>query len=267
MNYNRFSNYFGLVAHYKFAGPLQSLINRFYLWKFDINLSEFEVPKGGFASLNELFTRRLKAPRKLDKGFISPSDGLILDCGEGMSDTALSIKNYEYDVRELLGGTLNKDELKSEFDYLNIYLSPSDYHHYHAPADLVVESAAYVKGELFSVAPNWLARIPNLYARNERVVLRTRLENGKILWIVFVGAWNVGKIKIDFEPRIDTNAANGDALYEYSNLKLEKGEHLGNFELGSTIVLISEPKALSYHTNLSGAKINFGENLGEIVQI
>lgn len=264
MNYNRFSNYFGLVAHYEFARPIQSLINRFYVSKFEIDLSEFEVPEGGFASLNALFTRRLKTPRELGEGFVSPSDGLVLACGKGSNNTALSVKNYEYDARELLGRALGGEELKGEFDYLNIYLSPSDYHHYHAPSNLSVESAAYVKGELFSVAPSWLARVPNLYPRNERVILRTCLENGKLLWIVFVGAWNVGKIKIDFEPRIDTNAAKGDALYEYSNLKLKKGEHLGNFELGSTIVLISEPGALNYRADLNGAKIKFGENLGEI---
>lgn len=262
MNYNRFSNYFGLFASHEFARPIQRFLNSIYVWIFRINMSDFEVPSDGFKSLNALFTRILRQERELNGDFISPSDGEILSFGSGSDFTALSVKNHDYSVRELLANSL-KNELNGEFDYANIYLSPRDYHHFHAPCDLCIESCEYVRGELFSVAKSWLKRIPNLYAKNERVILKTRIKGNKLLWIVFVGALNVGKIRLDFEPRIQTNAKNGNALYKYENLNLKKGEHIGNFELGSTIVLICEKDLLEF--TCKNGKINFGEQLARLI--
>lgn len=126
--------------------------------------------------------------------------------------------------------------------YANIYLSPRDYHHYHAPCDLSVLQALYIPADLYSVAKKFLLKIPNLYAKNERVILKCKMRNGGILWMVFVGALNVGKMRFDFDARIQTNAcaSRSEALYEYENLNFKKGDHLGNFELGSTIVLVAQ---------------------------
>lgn len=263
MNYNTFSNYFGLIANKKFPKFIQNFLNQAYVRIFDINLNEFEVPNDGFESLNELFTRCLKIQRELGDGFISPSDGKILECGVGDKLVALSIKGCEYKVDELLGESLDKDELKNGFDYANIYLSPKDYHHYHSPCDLQILSSWYKKGSLFSVSPKTLLKVPNLYAKNERVILKTVLPNNKLLWIVFVGALNVGKMRFCFDEKIQTNANLGDAFYKYENLFVQKGERLGNFELGSTIILISQNGAVKYN-QISNQQVKFGQNLAQI---
>ena len=149
--------------------------------------------------------------------------------------------------------------------YANIYLSPRDYHHYHAPCDLSVLQALYIPADLYSVAKKFLLKIPNLYAKNERVILKCKMRNGGILWMVFVGALNVGKMRFDFDARIQTNAcANKEvALYEYENLSFKKGDHLGNFELGSTIVLVAQSEFLKFSVS-SETAVKFSQKIGEL---
>ena len=149
--------------------------------------------------------------------------------------------------------------------YANIYLSPRDYHHYHAPCDLNVLQALYIPADLYSVAKKFLLKIPNLYAKNERVILKCKMRNGGILWMVFVGALNVGKMRFDFDTRIQTNAcANREgALYEYENLSFKKGDHLGNFELGSTIVLVAQSEFLKFSVS-SETAVKFSQKIGEL---
>lgn len=149
--------------------------------------------------------------------------------------------------------------------YANIYLSPRDYHHYHAPCDLSVLQALYIPADLYSVAKKFLLKIPNLYAKNERVILKCKMRNGGILWMVFVGALNVGKMRFDFDTRIQTNAcANREGvLYEYENLSFKKGDHLGNFELGSTIVLVAQSEFLKFSVS-SETAVKFSQKIGEL---
>ena len=153
----------------------------------------------------------------------------------------------------------------ANLSYANIYLSPRDYHHYHAPCDLSVLQALYIPADLYSVAKKLLLKIPNLYAKNERVILKCKMRNGGMLWMVFVGALNVGKMRFDFDTRIQTNACanRAEALYEYENLNFKKGDHLGNFELGSTIVLVAQSEFLKFSVS-SETAVKFSQKIGEL---
>ena len=114
------------------------------------------------------------------------------------------------------------------------------------------------------MAVSALLKVPNLYAKNERVVLKCELANGKKMWLVFVGALNVGKMKFDFDARIQTNACAGNvALYEYENLSAKKGEQLGMFELGSTILILSEQGAIKFDL-AAEQKLKYGDKIGTI---
>ena len=125
-------------------------------------------------------------------------------------------------------------------------------------------SALYAPGELYSVAVSALLKVPNLYAKNERVVLKCELASGKKMWLVFVGALNVGKMKFGFDARIQTNACAGNvALYEYENLSAKKGEQLGMFELGSTILILSEQGAVKFDL-AAEQKLKYGDKIGTI---
>ena len=128
---NLFSQIFGKVAKLSFIRPVQEFINSSYIKLFKIDMSEFRSA-GEYKNLNELFTRELIKPREFDAAdeiFISPSDGTCLSFGSTNELKAFSIKGMSYGVKELLG----QGELDGEYDFANIYLSPKDYHHYHAP--------------------------------------------------------------------------------------------------------------------------------------
>jgi len=260
------SRIFGFVAAVRFPRFLQTFINEKYVSGFKIDMSEFKEPKE-YESLTALFTRELQRPRNFDvspQAFISPSDGTCLERGVSKELKAISVKGHEYGIAELLGDSMDRSERDAELEYVNIYLSPRDYHRYHAPCDMRILSALYVPGELYSVAVSALLKVPNLYAKNERVVLKCELASGKKMWLVFVGALNVGKIKFDFDARIQTNACAGNvALYEYENLSAKKGEQLGMFELGSTILILSEQGAVKFDL-AAEQKLKYGDKIGTI---
>ena len=136
---NLFSQIFGKVAKLSFISPVQEFINSSYIKLFKIDMSEFR-PAGEYKNLNELFTRELIKPREFDAAdeiFISPVDGTCLSFGSTNELKAFSIKGMSYGVKELLG----QGELDGEYDFANIYLSPKDYHHYHAPCDITIKKA------------------------------------------------------------------------------------------------------------------------------
>ena len=300
------SRIFGVIAAVEFPKFIQNFINRKYVEFFKIDMSEFDPPQS-YASLNALFTRRLLRPREIaadETAFISPSDGVIFESGCCADLQAFSVKGCEYSLSELLGRTFTASEsgvtyvasgVRAEIysdksgasretsaedarggvntkgvnlSYANIYLSPRDYHHYHAPCDLSVLQALYIPSDLYSVAKKFLLKIPNLYAKNERVILKCKMRNGGILWMVFVGALNVGKMRFDFDTRIQTNAwaSRSEVLYEYENLSFKKGEHLGNFELGSTIVLVAQSEFLKFETP-TDTSVKFGQKIAEFNEI
>ncbi len=255
---NAISHYFGVLCAKKFPRAIQNFINKSYVNYFKIDLSEF-LPASNYDSLNALFTRSLNQPRKFDEGFISPSDGKIFYAGKGAHNQAFSIKNCDYNVSELLG--LNENELNDGFDYVGIYLSPRDYHHFHAPCDFELLSAKYMPGALWSVSKALLKKVKNLYAKNERVVLECKSKD-KIFWLVFVGALNVGKISIDKLPQIQTNAKQGLASYKLNDISYQKGEHIGKFDLGSTIVIIAQDGFLNLKIQ-EDQSIKYAQNIAD----
>lgn len=259
------SRAFGTIASYKFPQPLQAFINNAYARAFKIDMSEFLRPSQ-YPSLVALFTRKLEIPRSFShkkEDFISPSDGKILSFGKGDKGLAISVKGHRYSVGELLFDYPAK-LLKDSFGYANIYLSPRDYHRYHAPANMQILSAFYVPGALYSVSEKTLKRHPDLYAKNERVVLECLLENGARLFMVFVAAINVAKMRFSFDKNIQSNAKNGSATkFSYERLFVKKGEDLGCFELGSTIVLLSEGSSLSYELK-EQESVKFSQTIAKI---
>ena len=264
MNFsNETSRLFGILANFKFPKIIQTKLNQSYVKYFKIDMSEFEEPQN-YESLNALFTRKLKINRKIDEGFISPSDGKILESGESFLAEneyfGFSIKGHTYSLEELLKDSFAKNELENGLNYANIYLSPRDYHHYHAPCNMQILSATYTSGLLYSVSEKMLSKISNLYTKNERVCLKCKCKKG-LFWLVFVGAQNVGKMKFSFDLSIQTNAKNShNFTKKYENLFVKKAEELGNFELGSTIVLIAQKGVLNLNLK-SNQSLKFGEKI------
>ena len=262
-NTSLISSLFGKFASTKFPALLQYAINKSYVGLMHVDLSDF-LKASEYKSLNDLFTRSLIKPRNFDKSqdnFISPCDGFITECGRVEQGIALQIKGFSYKISELLSDKID-DELKFKLEggeYINFYLSPKDYHRYHAPIDMKVNKAIHIPGKLYPVNFTWLKKIPNLFIENERVVLECLSGDGKLFYMVFVGALNVGKMDFVFDERIKTNSQKDNmTLYEYKDLFLNKGEELGKFEMGSTIVMLFEKDFVALKCQLN-TSVKFGD--------
>ncbi|MCI6218118.1 MAG: phosphatidylserine decarboxylase [Helicobacter sp.] len=252
------SRIFGSFAKTCFPTPIQEFINSVYVRIFRINLDEFETTR--FKNLNALFTRRLKTKRTFDMSptqLISPTDSLITESALTTEGKALQIKSMQYSISELLGENLDCD-----FFYLNFYLSPRDYHRYHAPCDLEIEEIRYFGGCLRPVNMPSLMRVQNLFVKNERIVVKAKMPNGKKIYFVAIGALNVGSIIFHCEPKIKTNAKRANQTYTYATpIKVAKGDELGMFEMGSTIVLFIQ----DFTPNVATQQIvKFAQNIGYI---
>lgn len=248
------------MAYTAFPKVIQTFLNNTYTKIFKIDLSEFQ-PAHTYLTLNALFTRELRQRTLQNTHFnlISPTDSLIIESGMVCDNVALQIKGKKYNVLHFLGD-LNAN--LDGYSFLNLYLSPSDYHHYHAPCDLEVLEARYFSGALLPVNKPSLHRKNNLYIVNERVVLKVRLSyNQSIAYYVAVGALNVGKMRFLFDSSIQTNADYGDFTRQYDTpLFIRAGEEIGCFEMGSTIVLI----ALANFIVKANDVVKMGQEIGTL---
>ena len=264
-----FSQGFGKFANAHFPTPVQNLVNKGYVNLMGLDMREFRDPTT-YETLNALFTRHLETPRVFSEAaedFISPCDSLITECGRIHEKIAMQIKGMYYNVHDFLGDKIS-DENKAKLldgEYINCYLSPKDYHRYHVPCDLTVKKAVHIPGKLYPVNIPYLNKQPNLFIENERVVIECELENGKIFYLVLVGALNVGVMQVSFEPAIKTNSSVTEVTeYVYEEgVKLSKNDDLGCFEMGSTIIILAEAGTLE-RTIEQGEKVSYAQTIAKL---
>lgn len=262
------SRVFGKFASKKHSKSVQNLINRTYVKMMGLDMSEFKTPES-YETLNALFTRHLNAPRSFSldpRDMISPCDSLVTEAGRMDADRALQIKGMGYSIDAFLGDTIS-DENKKRIhggDYINFYLSPRDYHRYHVPIDMQVTKAVHIPGKLYPVNIPTLKRKIDLFIENERVVLECISMNGKLFYLVLVGALNVGKMEVSFEPRIQTNTLSSGGVYEYENLHLKKGDDFGCFQMGSTIIFLAQQGMVASDLAV-GESVQFSQTIGKIL--
>ncbi len=266
---NHVSRAFGAVAHTPFPGPLQRLINRTYVRLMHVDLTGF-APFESYPTLNALFTRKLIQPRSFDPApaiVNSPADALISELGQLRGDTLLQIKGMEYSANRLLTEQAARRHRVIDGTFLNFYLSPTDYHGYHAPTALQVLKLIHIPGKLYSVNQASAQKRKNLFIENERVVMECASQTGHILYLVFIGATNVGSINFDFEPALRTNTSSRAVReYSYADKWLAKGECLGGFQMGSSIVLIAEKDFLEINSSRF-QKVRFGDSVARVVSL
>jgi phosphatidylserine decarboxylase len=263
------SQTFGKFASKEFSPWFQNIVNKSYVGLMGLDMSEFRTPSS-YNSLNALFTRHLREDRKysLDaQDFISPCDSLISECGTISDDYALQIKGMRYKCNELIGDKFDNEEKEFVKDgtFVNFYLSPKDYHRYHIPTNLKVLKAVHIPGKFYPVNMPSLKKRLNLFIENERVVILCETTEGKRFYMVLVSALNVGVMKVDFEPRIQTNAsATTPQAYTFENLFLDKGKDFGCFEMGSTIVILAEKDMLSLNVKAT-QNVKYGETIAKLI--
>jgi phosphatidylserine decarboxylase len=267
---NVFSRVFGFFASRHFPKKIQKFINKSYVKLLNIDMSEFDVPQN-YKSLNELFTRSLKIRRNIvknDEILISMCDSLVSEEGTIKANdlSALQIKGSSYSVNSLLGDfILAKEKKRLEGGiFINLYLSPADYHHYHAPCCMKIIKAVHIPGKLYPVNFKWMNKKNGIFTQNERVILECETKDMAKFFLVFVGALNVGKMKFYFDENICTNTKERiQTLYMYKDLYVSQGDELGFFEMGSTIVFLGE-NGIFKPLVKRNTKVKFGDKIIKI---
>ena len=256
----------GFVAAAQWGGMTTSLI-QWFVKRYQVNMAEAANPDiASYASFNEFFTRPLKAGARplAAADFICPVDGAISQLGAIEKDQIFQAKGHHYSSTALVGGD---SALAAQFDngtFATIYLSPRDYHRIHMPCDGRLTRMIYVPGDLFSVNPTTARGVPGLFARNERVVCVFESENGPFV-LTLVGATIVGSMATVWHGVVNPprRPAICEWHYEEGAVSLRKGEEMGRFLLGSTVVMLFPANKVAFNPQWSAAQpVRLGENMG-----
>ncbi|HKX55054.1 MAG TPA: archaetidylserine decarboxylase [Xanthomonadales bacterium] len=222
-----------------------------------------------YATFNEFFTRELKkGVRSQDPdpaAFTSPADGRISQCGRITNDRILQAKGQHFSLRSLLGNDPGFADFANGF-FHTIYLSPRDYHRVHMPMDGKLIRMVHVPGRLFSVASYTVRQVPNLFARNERVVCLFETSHGPMA-VILVGAMLVSSMETVWAgtvtPPYGKRVVTGD--WSRREIFLKKGDELGRFNMGSTVIVLLPAAAVSILSELGpDDEVQVGMKLGRL---
>jgi phosphatidylserine decarboxylase len=234
------------------------------VWRFFSDLDLSEAKKTQFRSMHDCFIRELKdgaRPLEMDPAvLVSPCDAIVGACGAIAGTALLQIKGFPYTLQDLLGDSDLVDAHR-DGSYVTLRLTSSMYHRFHAPHDCRVEQVAYISGDTWNVNPIALKRIEKLFCKNERAVLTTRLSaTGHVVTLVPVAAVLVAGIRLRFlDPPLDRS--HGGPSVIPCDARFAKGQEMGWFEHGSTIILFA-PDGFSLCENVrEGSMIRMGEPL------
>lgn len=241
----------GKLAHLK-GGKLTTAVIRWFVKRYHVNMAEAENPDiASYATFNTFFTRPLKPDaRPLAKAdLICPVDGAISQFGAIQNGQIFQAKGHEYSTLALLAGHPALADTFQQGLFGCLYLSPKDYHRIHMPCDGILKSMTYVPGDLFSVNPLTAQNIPNLFARNERVVCEFISEKHGTFALVLVGATIVGSMATAWHGVVNPPRPGHIQVWDYSdrNIQLKQGEEMGRFLLGSTVVMLFEQERFAFN--------------------
>ncbi len=233
---------------------------------FLVDLSEAKVDDiTQFKTFNEFFTRELKeGARPIDSApntLCCPVDGTISQAQSITEGEIYQAKNHRYSTTTLLGGDEHLSAPFKQGIFNTLYLSPRDYHRIHMPCDATLTHQIYIPGRLFSVAPFTVNTIPGLFARNERVAALFDTEYGRMA-MVLVGAINVAAIETVWDGLITPPTGKSVTTKTYANgeVILKKGQEMGRFNMGSTIVWLMESADFKWCKSAdSGVSVQMGE--------
>lgn len=246
----------GWLAASQVAWIKNPFIN-FFIKKFGINMAEAQRKTAAeYSCFNDFFTRELEIDaRPIDAqedSLVSPADGAVSQLGDIIDGRIFQAKGQSYSLHELLGGSAQLTEEFMGGKFNTIYLSPKDYHRVHMPVTGTLREMIYVPGDLFSVNQTTAENVPRLFSRNERLVAIFDTERGPMA-MVLVGAMIVAAIETVWAGLI-TPPKRMQKTINYLNpqpITLEKGEEMGRFLLGSTVVLCFPKDTIEWEQQLA----------------
>lgn len=235
---------------------------------FGINLEEALNPDPkSYDTFNRFFTRELKAGSRpiADSKITSPVDGTISQLGKIVNGKIVQAKGISYSLNQLLGGNSERTRQFTNGQFITIYLSPKDYHRIHMPCAGKLLEQTHIPGRIFSVAKHTINTIKGIFARNERVVALFETEMGPMA-MVLVGAINVAAIETVWDGLITPPKGKTitDKNFSDKNISLKKGEEMGRFNMGSTVILVFSENAPNLSSSLKeDQRLRLGEALSE----
>jgi phosphatidylserine decarboxylase len=252
------------------AGGLTTAVIRWFIKHYQVNMSEaLHSDPSYYKTFNEFFVRQLLADARIiaaESTIIThPADACVSQFGPIENGHLIQAKGHTYTALELLGGD---EKLAAQFydgQFATLYLSPKDYHRVHMPCDGILKEMIYVPGDLFSVNPLTAANVPNLFARNERVVCIFDTEFGSMAQVL-VGATIVGSIELVWAGTVTPPRGNTIYRWNYPTegekaIVIKKGQEMGRFKLGSTVInLFAKDKIIFDETMKNGADTQMGQN-------
>jgi len=260
----------GVVANWRGGAGTTAIIRRFVA-RYGVNMAEAAEPDiASYASFNDFFTRALASGiRPLAvSDLVSPVDGAISQFGAIEGDQVFQAKGHYYSTTALLGGDAALAAPFNGGHFATLYLSPKDYHRIHMPCAGKLTRMIHVPGELFSVNPTTARGVPGLFARNERVVCVFDGDRGP--WaLVLVGATIVGSMATAWHGVVNPPRPGKirDWGYADKDVRLVKGEEMGRFLLGSTVVLLFPPGPLEFNPAWApGGAIRMGEAMASLLR-
>jgi phosphatidylserine decarboxylase len=232
-------------------------------WRLFSDLDLSEAKKTEFRSLHDCFTRELRAGlRPVDPDpsvVVSPSDGIVGAHGRIQDTELFQIKGAPYSLLDLLGDP-DLVERHRNGRFLTLRLTSSMYHRFHAPYDGRIERVTFIHGDVWNVNPIALKRVERLFCKNERAVIETRLPSGEALTLVPVAAILVASIRLHFLDLTLNAQSRGPSVFP-CDASVRKGDELGWFEHGSSIIVLA-PDNFEFTANvIEGARVKAGEPL------
>jgi len=255
----------GWVAGARWGGLTTAIIRRF-IRRYGVNMAEAANPDpASYPSFNEFFTRALQdGARPLAAAdWVCPVDGAISQFGAIERDQIFQAKGHRFSTTALVGGDAALAAQFEDGHFANVYLSPRDYHRIHMPCDGMLTRMIYVPGALFSVNPTTALGVPDLFARNERVVCVFDTAQGPLV-MVLVGAMIVGSMATVWHGVVNPprRPQVTEWRYEGQNLHLKQGAEMGRFLLGSTVVLLWPKAPLQFSADWApGRRVRLGEKM------
>jgi phosphatidylserine decarboxylase len=257
----------GFVAGNRWGATTTWIIRRFVDY-YSVDMNEAVEPDiTRYASFNDFFTRALKpAARPLAASdLVCPVDGAVSQFGRIEGRQIFQAKGHHYSADTLLGGDPALAAQFTDGHFATLYLSPKDYHRVHMPCDGQLVRMTHVPGELFSVNPTTARGVPGLFARNERVVCLFESKRGPFV-LVLVGATIVGSMSTVWHGVINPPRVREARTWHYADrtVQLARGEEMGRFQLGSTVVMLFPQGPLAFNPAWQpNRSVMMGEAMGE----
>jgi len=251
--------------------PLKNFLITSFIRIYNVDMSIAARPDpADYVHFNDFFTRGLTPSARLVDGaadaVVSPVDGIVSQAGTITGGKLIQAKGMDYSIEALLAGDQTLANTFANGDFITLYLSPRDYHRIHMPVTGTLKSMSYIPGDLFSVNPATTETIDKLFARNERVIQVFDTEIGSMA-LIMVGAIFVGSMETVWAGQLTPATGRNPSIVDYTNsgkpVRLLKGEEMGRFNMGSTVILLFENNRLSWENAIQAEyRVELGQKIG-----